>query len=158
MKSFSQEGKKEKEKLKSLENVHFQNHFSKQTFQVFLSKLRFLLTFACLIIYVFKWFGEDDLKYSRLFDLVLLWRKYFCSPDAKLREKQIQSAQGPVWCLYSDYCDLGPSIAGSTSPYRWEGLRTDFSGEGTQSRGASGPKSAPAFKPKIEFGSHGLQK
>lgn len=64
MKSFSQERKKEKEKLKSLENIHFQNHFSKQTVQVFLSKLRFLMTFACLIIiYIFKGFGEDDLRY-----------------------------------------------------------------------------------------------
>lgn len=52
VKSF-QPRAKEKGKLKNLENVHFQRHFAKQTFQVFLSKLRSLLTCVCLIIYTF---------------------------------------------------------------------------------------------------------
>lgn len=108
VKSFSQEREKEKEKLKSLENVHFQNHFSKQTFQVFLSKLHFLLTFACLIIYLIKGLGGGDLKYLGyltccLLEVFLLW------------EKQTPSAQGPTWCVHRDYHN---PVTGSTRCHR----------------------------------------
>lgn len=133
---------KEKEKLKNLENVHFQKRFAKQTFQVFLSKLRSPLTCVCLIIYTFfQRFGEGDLRCSGYL-IYGFCVGHFCSLDTKLWEEQIQSAQEPVWVLHSDYCHL----ASFTDWFTGQCGGIDFSGEGWPVWGAKNPAFSPAVK------------